>query len=95
MESSKVAGYLNLARKANSLIIGADNLKKHNKKLYLILLSKTAGKTAKSVAQMQQEKTGCALIETDLDLGEILNVNKCQIVALKNKGLADMVIQNL
>lgn len=94
MDNSKIAGYLNLARKANSLIIGTENLKYHNKKLYLILIAKNAGKSARAVAQAQHERTGCALVETDLNLGEILNINTCQIVALKNKGFADMVIQN-
>lgn len=95
MESSKIASYLNLARKANSLIIGTENLKKHNKKLYLIIVVKSAGKTAFQVAQTQKEKTGCEVVVADLDLAGMLNINNCQIVALKNKGFADMVIQNL
>lgn len=95
VDSIKIAGYLNLARKSNNLIIGTENLKKYNKKLYLIILSKTAGKTACAVAQKQKERTECEVVVADIDLAEILNINNCQIVALKNKGFADMVIQNL
>lgn len=95
MDSSKIAAYLNLARKSNNLIIGTENLKKYNKKLYLIILTKTAGKTAEAVAQKQKERTQCEVVAENIDLAEILNINNCQIVALKNKGFADMVIQNL
>lgn len=95
MDNTKIAGYLNLARKSNNLIIGTENLKKYNKKLYLIVLSKTAGKNAGAVAEKQKERTDCEIVVADIDLAEILNINNCQIVALKNKGFADMVIQNL
>ena len=95
MDSSKIAGYLSLARKSNNLIIGTENLKKYNKKLYLIILVKTAGKTAQAIAQKQNERTGCEIVVSDIDLSKMLNVNNCQIIALKNKGFADMVIQNL
>ena len=95
MDSSKIAAYLNLARKSSNLIIGTENLKKYGKKLYLVVLGKTAGKTAGVVAQKQKERTGCEVVVADIDLAGILNINNCQIVALKNKGFADMVIQNL
>ena len=95
MVNAKLSGYLNIARKANALVIGTDNIEAHKKKIYLILMAKTAGKSTRSVADKVVKNTGCELIEIDLSLSEILCISNCQIVAVKSKGLADKIKENI
>lgn len=95
MINTKLSGYLNIARKANALIIGADNLDVYRKKLYLILVASTAGKSTQSIVNKVVKNTGCEKIETSLNLSEILCISNCQVVAIKNKGLAEKIKENI
>lgn len=95
MINTKLSGYLNIARKANALVIGADNLDVYRKKLYLILVASTAGKSTQSIVNKVVKNTGCEKIETSLNLSEILCISNCQVVAIKNKGLAEKIKENI
>ena len=95
MINTKLSGYLNIARKANALVIGADNLDVYRKKLYLILVASTAGKSTQSIVNKVVKNTSCEKIETSLNLSEILCISNCQVVAIKNKGLAEKIKENI
>lgn len=91
MDRKKIKGYLGIARKAGYLIIGVDNLKKYTKKLYLILadsnLSNTINKTLTSFEDVDHE-----IVE---NLGELMSIEKCKIVGIKNHNLAMQIIENI
>ncbi len=94
MGNTKIANILGLARKSGNLIIGSDNLKGYRKKLYLLIVKSTAGKAVLSLAEDLSKKTGCEVLNLDIDLTQVLNINNCQIVGIKNKGFADSIMQN-
>ena len=91
MDREKIKGYLGIARKAGYLIIGVDNLKKYNKKLYLLLadsdLSNTINKTIASKEDVRHE-----IID---NLGELMSIEKCKIVGIKNHNIAMQIIENI
>lgn len=90
----KLRGLIGLCKKANYLIVGADNLKGFSKKLYLIIKSDDGGKNLVKVAMQAQENTNCGL-ETisGSDLFNITTIENCKIVGIKNKGLADEILK--
>ena len=91
MDREKIKGYLGIARKAGYLIIGVDNLKNYKKKLYLILadsqLSNTINKTIASFQDIRHE-----IID---NLGELMSIEKCKIVGVKNHNLAMQIIDKI
>ena len=91
MDREKIKGYLGIARKAGYLIIGVDNLKNYNKKLYLILadyeLSNTINKTLALFSNIHHE-----IVE---NLGELVSIEKCKIVGIKNHNLAEQILENI
>ncbi len=93
MDRTKVKGYLNIAHKAGYLIIGSDNLRGYDKKLYLVLVDSSAGKNSKKIASSFEEK-GIKAIEID-NLDELSSIENCKIVGIKNKQLTEKIIEFL
>ena len=87
MDRIKIQGYLNLAQKAGALIRGADSLDGYNKKLYLVLIDKTAGKSTQKIASRFSEQVTKLEVE-DLD-GLVGKGSK--IIGIKNKGLSEEI----
>ncbi len=93
MERDKAKGYINIAHKAGYLIIGSDNLDGYDKKLYIVILDKTAGKNSKKIAYRLAEK-GIAVKEID-NLEEFSSIKNCKIVGVKNKQISDILLELL
>lgn len=93
MERDKAKGYLNIAHKGGYLIIGSDKLDGYDKKLYLVLMDTTIGKTGEKIAQRLSER-GVNMLKVD-NLEELSSIKNCKILALKNKNLADIIIELL
>ena len=93
MVASKIGNYLGISRKGNYLIIGSDNIKSYNKKMYLIILSKDASENAIKIARKKSNEYNIKSILFDKDLSNYLGVENCKIVALKNKGLSDAILK--
>lgn len=89
----KIKRYLGLANNAGYLIIGSDNLKSYDKKLYLVLLDKNAGKSSIKIAD-KHKLNNIRVIEVD-NLEIISNIPKCKIIGIKNKGLSEQIIKYL
>ena len=87
MNREKVKNYLGICHKAGYLIIGSDNLKNYDKKLYLILIdndnSKTIQKTVSRFSEVEK-------IEIE-NLGELLSIASCKVVGIKNFGLSEEI----
>ncbi len=91
---SKIKGLVNISNKAGYVIIGADNLKKYNKKLYLILYSNDSGKTIQKVVTNKKTLTNCETIEIDAqEFSKIVSIDDCKIVGFKNLGLSKEIIK--
>ncbi len=91
---NKIKGLVNISNKAGYLIIGADNLKKYYKKLYLILYSSDGGKTIQKVVTNQKSLTNCDAFEIDAqEFSKIVSIENCKIVGLKNLGLSKEIIK--
>ena len=91
---SKVKGLVNIANKGGYLIIGADNLKNYNKKLYLILRSDDSGKNIIKICEKQKERTSCAVevIEKQI-MPNLVSMENCKVVGIKNLGLAKEILK--
>ncbi len=93
-EINKIKGFVNISNKAGYLIIGADNLKKYNKKLYLILYSNDSGKSIQKVVNNQKLQTNCDIFEVEAqDFSKIVSIENCKIIGLKNLGLSKEIIK--
>ena len=93
MNREKAKGYLSISRKAGYLIIGADNLKKYNKKMYLLLIDADVSKTLqKIVEKFKSCEVECLYID---NISELVDIEKCKIVGVKNKAMALEIIKNL
>lgn len=85
----KLKNYLNIANKAGYLIIGSDKLSNYSKKLYLVIIDKNAGKSSRKIFENLKNK-GVLGAEIE-NLEELVSVEKCMIVALKNYGLSEQI----
>ncbi len=89
----KVKNYIGLERRGGYLIIGQDKLDGYEKKLYLILLDKTAGKSSAKTAQKHKERN-IKILEIE-NLGVLCGVENCKILGVKNKGLSEQIEKNI
>lgn len=93
MNREKVKNYLGICRKAGYLIIGADNLKNYDKKMYLLLVDSEVSKTLQKVIdKFVQKNIECLLVEK---LNQLVEIENCKIVGVKNNGLAIEIIKNI
>lgn len=82
----KIKNYLGLARRGGNLVIGSDSLEKYDKKLYLILLDEEAGKSSRKIANRFNVK----FFEVK-NLDELVNIPKCKLIGIKDKGLSEEI----
>lgn len=89
----KIKGYVGLARKSDAVVIGAENLSNVKKKLFLILYSESAGKhLLKIVENVSKITDACKMLFSDNELQMITGLYNCKVIGIKNKGLADAII---
>lgn len=86
----RIKGLISICKKAGYLIIGGDNLKGYNHKLYLILYEKNSGKNLIKIVNNLKEQTDAVSYELE-NLFDYTNIQGCKIVAVKNKGLANQI----
>lgn len=85
----KLKGLLNLAKKAGYLIIGSEKLSTYSKKMYFLLADKNAGKSTKKIFENFKNR-GVLGAEIE-NLGELISVEKCMIIGIKNLGLSEQI----
>lgn len=90
---NKAKAYLGQARNAGYLIIGSDNLDNYDKKLYLILIDKNAGKSSNKIASRHKENGVEVIFAENLEI--LSNIKNCKILGIKNKGLSEEIKKNL
>ncbi len=92
---AKVKGYVGIATRGNYTIIGADLLKNYNHKLFLALYREDSCKTINKVLEKLKERQIPCIKLTVEDFNSISGLNNCKILAIKNKGLAEQIINLL
>lgn len=90
MNEEKIKGIFSIAKKGNYVIIGADKLKNYKKKVFLILASKSSGKT---IFKLTEKFKDIVLWVENLE--ELVLIDNCKIVGIKNKGISDLITENL
>jgi len=90
----KAKGYLNLAKSGNYVIWGTDGLKGYTHKLYLIIYREDFGKTIEKT--LGRFDAGIYKIQLSFnDFNELVETDKSKIIAIKNKGLSEQIINLL
>lgn len=89
-----VSGILNICRKAGYLIIGGENIRLNQHKMYLILIDKTAGNSLKREMSFSAKTRNIPLVETE-NLAEILGIDNLKALAVKNKALSEEILKLL
>lgn len=90
MERDKLIGYFNICHKAGYLIIGGEKLENYNKKLYLVVFDKNSQKNTLKIVEKLKNKQ-IPVIEME-NLEEVVKINNCKIVGIKNKNLSEIII---
>ena len=70
---NKLEGLIGIARKAGFVIVGGDNLSTYTKKLYLVIIDKTAGTSLKRQMGYVAKDRQIPLYETE-NLGSIVGI---------------------
>ena len=90
----KIKGYIGIANRAGYVVWGADNLKNYTHKLYLAIYREDFGKTIqKTLNNINEDIPKIMLNEADFNY--VVNTDNCKLLAIKNKGLSEQIIELL
>lgn len=87
---NKFEGLIGIARKAGFVIVGGDNLSTYTKKLYLLIIDKSAGVSLKRQMGFVAKDRQIPLYEIE-NLGSAVGISSCKAVGLKNKALSEQI----
>lgn len=88
----EISGLISIARKAGFAIIGQDNLKSYDKKLYLLLVDKNAGNSLKREMKYLSNDKNIPLFELE-GLGQVVTIENCKAIGIKNKAISENIIK--
>ena len=91
---TKLRGYVGIASKAGYLIWGVDNLKGYTHKIYLVLVRSDISKTIQKTLDSINDNIPKIILDVQ-DFNEIVQTDKSKIVAVKNLGIANKIIEIL
>lgn len=91
---NNISGWLSIARKAGYCIIGQDRLLDYDKKLYLVLLDKTAGKALERQMTFLSKDNKIPLLRVE-NLAQMLSLENCKVVGIKNKAISENLIKSI
>ena len=87
---NKIQGLISIARKAGFVIIGKEKLATYTKKLYLLLIDKSAGNSLLREMKFLSENRDIPLLEIE-NLAELVSIENCKAIGLKNKALRESI----
>ncbi len=90
---NQIKGYLNIAKKAGFVIVGQDNLKNYNKKLYLVLYTEPTNNIVSVINGIKSTTMYQSICLEKHDFDTVTNIENCKIIALKNKAISDKIIE--
>ena len=86
----KIKGLISISRKAGYAILGGENLLSYDKKLYLVLLDSSAGKSLSREIDFFCKNKGLVQILVK-GLNDYTGVENCKVLGIKNKKLAENI----
>ena len=87
---NRLKGLISIAKKAGFVVIGAENLKGYNKKLFLLLMDKLAGNSLKREMNFLAQTRNLPLLEIE-NLAEIVAIDNCKAIGIKNKVMSENI----
>ena len=87
---NKIQGLISIARKAGFVIIGKEKLATYTKKLYLLLIDKSAGNSLLREMKFLSENRDIPLLEIE-NLAELVSIENCKAIGLKNKAFSESI----
>lgn len=91
--NSKIETYIGFAIKKGSVVFGCDNIKVSRKRMLVILYTPSLSENSLSVLKETSARTGCPLAQ--IDEFEILKMRNCKALAICDKSLAGVILENL
>lgn len=88
-------GYLNIAKSGGYVIWGTDGLKGYTHKLYLIVYRQDFGKTIEKTLNRFKDLGIKQIMLSEQDFNDFVGFTTCKILAIKNKGIAEQIINLL
>ncbi len=85
-----LTGLISISRKAGFVIIGQENLVEYDKKLYLLLMDKSAGRSLTREMNFLSQKRKVPLMEIE-NLSDIMKIENCKVIGIKNKNLSEAI----
>lgn len=95
MQKDKIEALLGFAVKANKLIYGLDNLELLKKKRYLYIQCHTLSENAKNKIKRLAQEKNVPILETKINLEDILHKINCKVVGLSDKQMSEAILQNI
>jgi len=91
---NNLSGLIGIARKAGFVIVGGENLSTYTKKLYLLLLDKSAGNSLKREMNFVSQKRNVKIVEID-NLAKYTAVKNCKVIGIKNKAFSENILKEI
>lgn len=91
---NKIEGLIGIARKAGYAVVGGESLKNYTKKLYLVLLDKSAGNSLKREMQFLSNNRNVDLLEIE-NLGYLAGIENCKAIGIRNKVFSENIVKCL
>ncbi len=92
----KIKSYVGFAIKSGNVVYGADVVVRSKKKAYIVLLTDTINRTARSRINSFVERSGVKLaVIKDSDMEDYVNKTNCKCIAVTDKNLAEAIINSL
>lgn len=87
---NKLKGLISIAKKAGYVVIGAENLKNYNKKLFLLVIDAGAGNSLKREMNFLAQKRNLPLLEVE-NMADLVVIDNCKAIGIKNKCMSENI----
>lgn len=89
---NKISSYIGFALKSNHIVIGAENLSKVTKKLYLIIKDNSAGNNLNKIAERIAKLTDCQIYSfSSEEMFKFTNLKDVKVIGIKSKSLSNAI----
>lgn len=93
---TKIASYFGFCVRSGKIAYGVDEIEKQKKSVFLIVVDGDLGASSTRAAVKAKEKFGCPLLVAEAGtLGEWLHKPAVKAVAIKEKHLAEAILESL
>ena len=76
------------------MIVGQENLRDYDKKLYLVLLDETAGNSLEREMNFLSKKRNVPILRIR-NVASISKIENCKVIGIKNKNFAEQISKTI